>query len=92
MNKVSFFIEVIDTDLIVAINGNAVSPVTAKNWICSNPLGRWWSELDENGFAVLCTYSELFINNTLSLTDQNGNNPYTVEGSYFIKHPIHAPK
>ncbi len=92
MNKVSFFIQNIDTDLLIAINGNNNSPDTIREWICAHPMGQYWSELDENGFPVFCMYSQLFINNTCSLTDGSGNNPYTVEGTYFIKHPIHAPK
>lgn len=92
MDKVSFYINNISTDLITAFNSSPNTPVIATGFVSGNALGQFWIEKDENGFPVLCTYSALLTNNTLDLTDGNGNNPYTVQGSFFIKHPIHAPK
>jgi len=93
MNKVSFFIHNITSDLITALNASApLSPVVAKDYVYNNTLGQFWIEQDENGFPVFCTYGTLFTNNILSLTDNNGNNPYNIEGKFYKDHPIHAPK
>ncbi len=83
MEKVYFNIDV-NNDLISAIDGSPISPVTAVDFICANfPDNTYWIEKSWRGYSKLCTNLPLF--QDMYLTIGTGQNTHIEYACSFIK-------
>lgn len=93
MQNVYIVFKNVYTDKITHLDGSALSvPMTALEFVCSNQLGQYWIQKDTAGVPVLCTCVPMFESTTITVTDAQGNNPYTSEAGIFGGgHPPHRP-
>lgn len=88
-NKVSFGVRSM-SDMVVAENGVAISPLSVGAYMASKPQGEYWNEPSRFGYPGVCTALPFGADLVLTLNDGTSN--YDTTPTAFVGgHPVHRP-